>query len=179
MYQLYEREVIEKKNHPSTLSPPTNKKKKKFGLVIRNTEQLYYQDLHYKLCIANATNTAIAHTMALLSYPQTDLLSQATNTVDELDITTTTKHAKSFMSYLNMLVQDQIIPTIVVSATTTAGTTNTENAVNNDSATVTSNALSVWEYWSQRWEFQGRGTLGGIRNDGFHHCDNICTNDRW
>ena len=136
LYHLYHRES--NMNGTSSAGDDT---KKKFGWVIRTTTAEYQQDLHYKLCIANATHTAIAHTMALLSHPQTDLLSQATLTaVSESDppmttTTTTTNHATVFMAYLEALVHDQIIPALTVG---------------NDDPTVAANALLVWEDWRQR-----------------------------
>ena len=85
------------------------------GIVVRATPQELQKDISLKLRIANGTHTAVAHSLALLKHLQTDVLS---------------KHPL-FMSYLDLLVQDQIIPA--------AKTISTEKE-----------AAAVWEDWRQR-----------------------------
>ena len=127
----------------------------------------YQQDIQYKLCIANATHTALAHTMALLSYPQTNLLSKSTTTmmVSDTDHTHTTTdgnnnnddnneihHAQSFMTYVQRLVHDQIIPALLVNASSNkdGATATTTTVGSHDVDMIRTNAMLVWDDWHQR-----------------------------
>lgn len=84
------------------------------GIVIRSTMEQLNQDIAWKLRIANGTHTALAHALALCSFPQTDILSS------------NTAASSTFMTYLDTLVQNQIL------------------------VPLPSDAVAVWEDWRQR-----------------------------
>ena len=88
------------------------------GVVVRNTEQQLDTDIALKLRIANGTHTAIAHTLALLKHPETDVLSS--------------DDGKIFMTYLDSLVDNQIIPAATISMASKE------------------EAVAVWEDWRGR-----------------------------
>lgn len=70
------------------------------GVVVRSTAEQLEADITLKLRIANGTHTAIAHTLALLQWTTTDVLSsQDPGTL--------------FMNYLDALVSTQILPATI------------------------------------------------------------------
>jgi hypothetical protein len=75
------------------------------GVVVRNAQQQLETDVALKLRIANGTHTAIAHTLALLQYDLTTILS-------------TDVPGALFMNYLESLVIDQIAPAAAMSVAT-------------------------------------------------------------
>eukprot|EP00977_Amphora_coffeiformis_P021945 scaffold10087_cov166-Amphora_coffeaeformis.AAC.6 len=76
------------------------------GLVIRTNADQLQADLALKLRIANGTHTALAHVMALLQCPMTDIL--AHSGANPL--------ASTLMAYVDALVSDQILPAVTVVA---------------------------------------------------------------
>lgn len=70
------------------------------GLVLRSKPQELHADLALKLRIANGTHTALAHVMALLQCPMTDLLAQDKEN----------PLAATLLAYVDALVKDQILP---------------------------------------------------------------------
>jgi len=103
---------------PSKDMPPefdNESMKSHYGLVIRNDPLQIQGDIALKLRVANATHTAIAHVMSLVSWTNTDALAVAlttatTNGDSEKKDEDTTLTAKLFMSYLDSLVEHQIKP---------------------------------------------------------------------
>ena len=69
------------------------------GLVIRTQPAELQADLALKLRVANGTHTALAHVMALLQCPLTDLLSQLDSPM-----------ATTLIEYVQALIKDQILP---------------------------------------------------------------------
>lgn len=67
------------------------------GVVVRTTPEQLEADINLKLRIANGTHTAIAHTLALLQWTTTDVLSSP-------------DPGTFFMRYLDTLVSSQILP---------------------------------------------------------------------
>lgn len=67
------------------------------GVVVRKTPNELQMDIALKLRVANGTHTAIAHLLALLKLPKTDVLSCS-------------EPGSLMMKYLDSLVQYQIVP---------------------------------------------------------------------
>ena len=70
-----------------------------FGIILRRTRTALENDIALKLRVANGTHTAVAHAMALLLCPMTDILSK-----------TNERSGVLLLEYLDALFEHQILP---------------------------------------------------------------------